>query len=328
MSMRLVTFSLCLALCAGGSAALGQRAADDQPSAAADEQRTKKQARQDDAEDTQAAMHRAARISKIMGMKVVNTAGEELGTVDDLMLDLRMDGGIRYAALSYGGFLGLGDKLFAVPWKAFEYAVDEDEEHLVLDINEERLKKSPGFDKDAWPDFADPKWSSEVDVYFNNESDTAAGTTAPADRSRRARDDEARESAYPLVHRASKVVDMEARSGDGEQLGKIDDLVVDTKSGKLRYAALSFGGFLGVGDKLFAIPWEAFKIGYDPDDDKYYLTVLDLTEEQLKNAPGFDKDRWPDFADPQWSVDIDEYYKSDAEKRPLGAARPKETTQQ
>jgi uncharacterized protein YjbJ (UPF0337 family)/sporulation protein YlmC with PRC-barrel domain len=89
----------------------------------------------------------------------------------------------------------------------------------------------------------------------------------------------------------------------GEDLGQIEDMVVDLESGRIAYAVLSFGGFLGFGNKLFAIPWEALKLS--SQDDEF---ILHVHKEALANAPGFDKDHWPEMADRQWGAGIYSYY--------------------
>jgi sporulation protein YlmC with PRC-barrel domain len=94
---------------------------------------------------------------------VRNSAGENLGKIEDIMLDVRR-GQIAYAVLSFGGFLGVGSKLFAVPWSAL--MLDTDNECFVLDVSKERLKEAPGFDKDHWPSMADAGWQSEVNTYY------------------------------------------------------------------------------------------------------------------------------------------------------------------
>ncbi len=86
-------------------------------------------------------------------------------------------------------------------------------------------------------------------------------------------------------------------------------LVVDFNSGKIAYAALDFGGFLGIGDKYFAVPWNAFsERDRSPQNANEHVLVLNVSKERLKNAPGFDKDHWPDMANPNWSQDVDRYY--------------------
>jgi sporulation protein YlmC with PRC-barrel domain len=94
---------------------------------------------------------------------VRNSAGEDLGKIEDIMLDVRQ-GRVAYAVLSFGGFLGVGSKLFAVPWSAL--TLDTDNECFILDVSKERLKEAPGFDKDHWPSMADPRWQSEINTYY------------------------------------------------------------------------------------------------------------------------------------------------------------------
>jgi sporulation protein YlmC with PRC-barrel domain len=97
------------------------------------------------------------------GDRVVNAAGEDLGKIRDIMIDVP-SGQVAYAVLSSGGMLGIGDRLFAVPWSAM--ALDADRHCFVLDVGRERLKSAPGFDKDHWPSMADPVWATSVHEYY------------------------------------------------------------------------------------------------------------------------------------------------------------------
>lgn len=88
-----------------------------------------------------------------------------------------------------------------------------------------------------------------------------------------------------------------------EDLGKIKEIMIDVRSGRVAYAVLSSGGFLGIGDKLFAIPWSALTL-----DINRKCFILDVDAERLKNAPGFDKDHWPAMADLSWANEVHSYY--------------------
>jgi len=113
--------------------------------------------------------------------------------------------------------------------------------------------------------------------------------------------------------RASKITGLNVRNMQGEKLGTIDDFVVDVSTGKISYAALSVGGILGLGDKLFAVPYQ--NLAFDHGQDEMFF-VLDMPKEKLQAAPGFDKSNWPNFADPSWSTKIDQYYqKKEVETR-------------
>lgn len=116
--------------------------------------------------DTAAAMKVGAPLlsaTTITGDDVCNMQQEKLGKIQDVMLDMT-DGKIRYAVLSSGGFLGMGDRLFAVPWKALRQ--DKENKRFLLDVDVERLKKAPGFDKEHWPNMADADWASTVESYY------------------------------------------------------------------------------------------------------------------------------------------------------------------
>ncbi len=99
----------------------------------------------------------------LTGDKVVNTAQEDIGKIEDIMLHIP-SGRIAYAVLSFGGFLGIGDKLFAIPWEALK--LNEDQKCFVLPIDKETLKKAPGFDKDHWPDMTNASWGNSIYMFY------------------------------------------------------------------------------------------------------------------------------------------------------------------
>lgn len=100
----------------------------------------------------------------LTGDTVVNRQNEELGKIEHLMIDLD-SGRVVYAVLSFGGFLGMGDKLFAIPWKAL--TVDMSEKRFVLDVERKKLEQAPGFDKSDWPNMADRTWGEGVYKYYD-----------------------------------------------------------------------------------------------------------------------------------------------------------------
>jgi sporulation protein YlmC with PRC-barrel domain len=93
-------------------------------------------------------------------------------------------------------------------------------------------------------------------------------------------------------------------NASGESLGKIEAIMLDVSSGRIAYAVLSFGGFLGIGSKRFAIPWSALTL--DAEEKRF---VLDISKDRLENAPGFDDDHWPSMADPAWALEVHSYYR-------------------
>lgn len=107
----------------------------------------------------------------------------------------------------------------------------------------------------------------------------------------------------PLVLSATTLIGDNVRNPQGEDLGTLKDIMIDLDAGHVAYAVLSFGGFLGMGDKLFAIPWGMLSV-----DTENKELVLNVDRSVLENAPGFDKDNWPNMADRTWASEIYTYY--------------------
>ena len=99
----------------------------------------------------------------VVGVEVENLQGEDLGEVEAIMLN-KIDGQVSYVVLTSGGFLGMGNKLFALPWSIFSY--NPEREKFTINIDKERLKNSPGFDKDHWPDMNSATWGKEIREYY------------------------------------------------------------------------------------------------------------------------------------------------------------------
>lgn len=106
-----------------------------------------------------------------------------------------------------------------------------------------------------------------------------------------------------VVLSATSLVGDEVKNANGENLGEIKELMVDLVTGRIVYAVLSFGGFLGIGNKLFAVPWEVLKV-----DTADKMFIFNIDQERLENAEGFDKDNWPNMANPEWGSRIHAYY--------------------
>jgi sporulation protein YlmC with PRC-barrel domain len=107
----------------------------------------------------------------------------------------------------------------------------------------------------------------------------------------------------PQVLSATTMIGDDVRNARGEKLGELEEIMIDLDRGQVAYAVLSFGGFLGFGDKLFAIPWEALTVDTQAEE-----IVLDIPKEKLEDAPGFDKDNWPEVTDREWVNEVHVYY--------------------
>jgi sporulation protein YlmC with PRC-barrel domain len=97
--------------------------------------------------------------SSLIHDRVVNLTGDDIGRIEELMIDV-ISGRVAYCVLSFGGLLGLGGKLFAMPWSAI--TVDESKRRFLVNVSKDQLEKVPGFDKDHWPDLSDLDYANGV----------------------------------------------------------------------------------------------------------------------------------------------------------------------
>ena len=107
-----------------------------------------------------------------------------------------------------------------------------------------------------------------------------------------------------------KIIGSRVLNMKGENLGVIKDIVVDIDTGRILYAVLDFGGFLGIGSKLFPVPWKS--LAALPSEGIFFL---DRSKEQLEKAPGFDKNTLPDMGDVHWGRRITQFYQASREER-------------
>ena len=230
---------------------------------------------------------RIQKASDLIGKPVQNPDGERLGEVQDLAIDGE-HGRVAYVVLSFGGFLGMGEKWFAIPTESL--TLPKSAKHFVLAMEKDRLKSAPGFNKDKWPAMGDSKWGMQTHEFYGVQPywiTEGEGST----------------SAKLHIEKASEIIGRPVQNGQGENLGAIKNLVIDPDRYRVSYAVLTFGGFMGFGDKLFAIPNGAMQM---LNSENY--AVLAMDKDRLKDAPGFDKDSWPNLADETVAAGIYEFY--------------------
>lgn len=257
----------------------------------------------------------AIRAAEIMGDNIRNQAGEEVGEVADVIVNLEpeaeVDRGADYAILSFGGFANIGDRLFIVPLEHLDLS-DPQAGDLTMNVDEATLENAPSFTDDAWPDFTDPAWDDDAFTFWDSAVAAMPGA-APADAT------EAMTSTTPAAMvtipvvtdpepalRASELIGYRVVNPQGKDLGEIEELVIGRQSGRVRYAVLSFGGFLDIGDDLFPIPLNAMILNRDDN-----TLVLGVSEETFANAAGFGEDVWPDLNDPAWDANFGDFWENE-----------------
>lgn len=114
------------------------------------------------------------------------------------------------------------------------------------------------------------------------------------------------QNTMPLALSATTLMGDRVMNLQDEDIGKVEEIMIDIKTGYVAYVVLSFGGILGIGDKLFAVPWSALEI-----DTERKVFILDADKELLERAPGFDKNNWPETPNGQWYHDVYKFYEEE-----------------
>ena len=218
------------------------------------------------------------RASELIGKNVVNNKGEGLGEIKDLVVDTT-SGKVQYAVISFGGFLGLGDKLFAYPLEKFERMGERG--RLALNVDKEKMKSAPGFDDKSWPNFTTATYRGDVDKFYGTKS-------APAN---------------VRFARATQILKGDVKDGANKDIGDIEDIVVSLPSGRVSYVVLEFDRAWNPDNKLVAMPMKALK---SEDGDGTDL-VYQASRDQLKGAPLFEKNKWPSLSDAKFRADVNRY---------------------
>jgi sporulation protein YlmC with PRC-barrel domain len=228
------------------------------------------------------------RADNLIGAKVVNERGEQLGTIEDIVLTPDRSG-INYAVLSHGWSWGGGGKLFAVPWSQFQ--VRPGERVLVLsNVTAADLDRAEGFDRAHWPATAQENW---LNLPGRATMPPALGYVPPSGN-----------MPYDVKDlRVSELTGKVIRDLQGERLGRLDDVVIDTHQGRIAFGMVAMRtGFLGLSKDYAAVPWPAFQF-----PEGAAVIRLDTTPETLASV-AFKGDSFPDLADPQYSRQLYERF--------------------
>jgi sporulation protein YlmC with PRC-barrel domain len=225
------------------------------------------------------------RADSLIGMTVKDRQGGTLGEIEDLMIDAK-DGRVAYAVLDLGGWLNLGGNRVVVPMNALR--PQPGERYVTLNMDKEKLRTAPSFPRTRWPDTVERRWLADVYKFYG----------VPPYSSLQA----ATAEQIPVV-RATTLRGMDVENAQGETLGEIEDLMIDMQDGRIAYAGLAYGGWLGLGENLAAVPWQALKLNLAEGN-----STLNMDKDKLRAAPHFAKDKWPLTVDRKWLADVYAYY--------------------
>jgi sporulation protein YlmC with PRC-barrel domain len=215
------------------------------------------------------------RASKVLHAHVKDSDGKNLGQVHDIVLAPDLNS-VSYIALSRGGVLGVGNTLYAIPWSALSEGVNG---KLRASITEDQLKQTRGFNPASWPSEPARGWVMQGDepVY--------QGQTE-------------KESRDVHDRRFTRITGTPVKAENGENAGTIQDLIVALNSGRIAYTIVSYGGLLGMGQRLAAVPQNAITL-----EPALNVARIDAPRETLQ-AHSFTPGQWPALADPSYSQQL------------------------
>jgi sporulation protein YlmC with PRC-barrel domain len=262
-----------------------------------------------------------------IGAKVVNERGEQIGTIADVVLKPDRSG-VNYVVLSYDPGLAAAEKYFAVPWSQFGHKAGENGKAFILkgNISKADLDRAPGFDKNNWPAVASENWLGIERGSSMAPSGRAPSMPAPPREGmaaapqpspdRGARGDTAY-GAAPAMDiqnlRLSKLLGTTVRNLQDEDLGKLDNVIIDLSHGKVAYGLVAIRhGFLGLDKDFVAVPWSALNWTSQPG-----IVRLDANRDTLM-ALAFNADNFPNLEDPQYSRQLHERFRATPYGETLG----------
>ena len=225
--------------------------------------------------------------SIVIGTFVKNKGGDYLGRITDLVIDPQ-NGGIAFAVLSRGGVLGIPMRFVAVPFSALTAS---NEKHVyLLDMSEGKIAAAPSFDRDHWPDMANRGWVTDTyRFYGQNPNWGESNKPTPKPMAQK----------WSKAYDFKKIVGTPVKNEQGEELGNIHDMVVDSR-GHVPFAVLSHGGFWGIDEKLVAVPFR--DLNFDQMGKDF---VLNATKENLDSAPSF---QVTDLSNQKWAEDVYQHF--------------------
>ncbi len=269
------------------------------------------------------AADRTVRGSELLDYDVENLNGEDIGDLNDLIIDMS-DGRALFATMEYGGLLGFGANTYPLPLQALRSAagitgttsltgtsgitgtgLGLDDNVIVFNIAEETLENAPGYDAD-WPDLNSEDFETEFRQFW---SDPSLGALADSLDITGTDGITVTDIVSGSLAKASELIGFNIENADGDNIGEINDLLVDLGSGHVTYAILSFGGFLGLGDQLVAIPLSRFESAPETNGNRAVANiVLNVEPETLENAPAFDPDAFPETNTAGWDTEWRQYW--------------------
>lgn len=250
----------------------------------------------DPAQPSRPDLDQIRKVSALLDADVMNKANETIAGVEDLVL--APEGTVRYAVLSHGGVAGVGASYIAVPWDALDVKHINGKWAVNLDRTKEAIEKAPALKADNYRDLTNPEYVTRVHDYFGAraESQGRAGQESQTRGNR----------AVEMVLLATKINDATLRNAQNEDIGEVEDLLLD-RNFRVAYAIAGRGGVLGIGESYVPVPWSKLRLNYNREDNSI-TAMIDATKQKLEQAPLVKGDSYSTLLAPGFAAQVDRYF--------------------
>jgi hyperosmotically inducible protein len=254
-------------------------------------------------QDRLVQLNDTAKASEVIGMEVKNYQDEKLGTVKNLALDME-SGRVVQVIVSTGGLLGMDATLTPVPPAALHHEVGQN--YFRIDSSKDKFDAAPKCDASKWEEDTQSNRVTEVYNYYGQQPYYTSSFS----------------TKLGYVQKASKLMGAPVNNAQGENLGKIENLIVDLSGGRIVAVIISSGGYLGMDGELSAVPPSALQ--YNAEHD---TLQLDASKEMLSSSPHFNANEWPNFNQPAYAshvyraYNVNPYFNTDATAEPDNTAK-------
>lgn len=245
------------------------------------------------------------RADKIIGREIKDAQNQKIGHVKDLAVDLQ-NGRIAEVIVGTGGVLGMNERYVAVPPQ--EFTCDPSTHTLqLMNADKNKLAEAPEFKLSQWDANVGQPQVTEVYHYY--------GATPYFGAEVKPESSSQTGNQFGQLQRADKIIGTEVHNTQNDRLGRVNDMVVNLHDGRVIELIVSSGGFLGIDNELSAIPPQAFHQGNEGD-----TLALDVSRDQLMNAPHFKSSQWPNLDDQQYTSSVYQAYNVPLNYNPTAAA--------
>jgi len=238
------------------------------------------------------------KVSTLIGTHVMNRANTKVANIRDLVLS--PGGDLLYAILGYGGVGGVGESYTAVPFDALDVRHTEGKWGVNLNMTDDDLKKAPTIQSQNYRELTDPQWIARIHQFFLHRGESMPRPekeTAHAHGEPRAVD---------WVLLASKIRDSRLKNPQNEDLGKVEDLLLD-RWHRVAFLIIGRGGMLGARDHYIPVPWS--KVGLTMNPENMNVTPsIDATKAELDKAPVVKGDNYETLLAPGFADQVRQYF--------------------